>query len=59
MRIDEAQHSQEALESGAEDLPEGIKKLMSVIVRVMHKSRLHLVKKIISNYLLIIKYTKV
>ena len=38
MRIDEAQHSQEALESGAEDLPEGIKKLMSVIARVMTKS---------------------
>ena len=38
MRIDEAQHSQEALESGAEDLPEGIKKLMSVIAQVMTKS---------------------
>ena len=38
MRIDEAQHSQEALESGAENLPEGIKRLMSVIARVMTKS---------------------
>ena len=38
MRIDEAQHSQEALESGAEKLPEGIKRLMSVIAKVMTKS---------------------
>ena len=38
MRIDEAQHSQEALESGAENLPEGIKRLMSVIAKVMTKS---------------------
>ena len=38
MRIDEALHSQEALESGAENLPEGIKRLMSVIAKVMTKS---------------------
>jgi ubiquinone biosynthesis monooxygenase Coq7 len=38
MRIDEAKHSQEALNSGAENLPAGIKKLMAVIAKVMTKS---------------------
>ena len=38
MRIDEAQHSEEAIESGAEILPEGIKKIMSLIAKVMTKS---------------------
>ena len=38
MRIDEAQHSEEALESGAEILPEGVKKIMSLIAKVMTKS---------------------
>ena len=38
MRIDEAQHSEEALESGAEILPEGVKKIMSLNAKVMTKS---------------------
>ena len=38
MRIDEAQHSEEAIESGAEILPEGVKKIMSLIAKVMTKS---------------------
>ena len=38
MRIDEAQHSEEALESGAEILPGGVKKIMSLIAKVMTKS---------------------
>lgn len=38
MRIDEAQHSEEALESGAEILSEGVKKIMSLIAKVMTKS---------------------
>ena len=38
MRIDEAQHREEALESGAEILPEGVKKIMSLIAKVMTKS---------------------
>ena len=38
MRIDEAQHSEGALESGAEILPEGVKKIMSLIAKVMTKS---------------------
>lgn len=38
MRIDEAQHSEEALESGAEILPEGVKRIMSLIAKVMTKS---------------------
>jgi ubiquinone biosynthesis monooxygenase Coq7 len=38
MRIDEAKHSQDALDSGAENLPEGVKKLMAVIAKVMTKS---------------------
>jgi ubiquinone biosynthesis monooxygenase Coq7 len=38
MRIDEVQHSEEALESGAEILPEGVKKIMSLIAKVMTKS---------------------
>lgn len=38
MRIDEAQHSEEAFESGAEILPEGVKKIMSLIAKVMTKS---------------------
>ena len=38
MRIDEAKHSQDALDSGAENLPEGVKKLMAVVAKVMTKS---------------------
>ena len=38
MAIDEAHHSEEALESGAAELPENIKKLMGGIAKVMTKS---------------------
>ena len=38
MSADEAKHSQEALDSGAENLPEGVKKLMAIIAKVMTKS---------------------
>lgn len=38
MKLDEAQHSEEALKSGAEILPEGIKNLMSVVAKVMTKT---------------------
>ena len=34
MKLDEANHSEEALSSGAEILPDGIKSLMSVILRL-------------------------
>ena len=38
MKEDESKHSEEALESGAENLPEGIKILMSVVAKVMIKT---------------------
>tara|TARA_X000000368_G_C22911942_1_gene659003 strand:+ start:257 stop:886 length:630 start_codon:yes stop_codon:yes gene_type:complete len=38
MKEDESKHSEEALESGAENLPEGIKVLMSVVAKVMTKT---------------------
>ena len=38
MQIDESKHSEEALESGAENLPEGLKSVMSVIAKVMTKT---------------------
>ena len=38
MKEDESKHSEEALESGAENLPEGIKILMSVVAKVMTKT---------------------
>ena len=38
MKIDEAKHSDEALDSGAEILPDGIKSLMGVIAKVMTKT---------------------
>jgi 3-demethoxyubiquinol 3-hydroxylase len=38
MQIDESKHSEEALESGAENLPEGLKMLMSLIAKVMTKT---------------------
>ena len=38
MSTDEAKHSQEALDSGAENLPEGVKKLMAIVAKVMTKS---------------------
>ena len=38
MKIDEAKHSDEALDSGAELLPDGIKSLMGVIAKVMTKT---------------------
>ena len=38
MKLDEANHSEEALSSGAEILPDGIKSLMSVIAKVMTKT---------------------
>ena len=38
MKLDEANHREEALSSGAEILPDGIKSLMSVIAKVMTKT---------------------
>ena len=38
MQIDESKHSEEALESGAENLPEGLKKVMSLIAKVMTRT---------------------
>ena len=38
MQIDESKHSEEALESGAENLPEGLKMVMSLIAKVMTKT---------------------
>lgn len=38
MQVDESKHSEEALESGAENLPEGLKSVMSVIAKVMTKT---------------------
>ena len=38
MAIDEAHHSEEALQSGATDLPDNVKKLMSGVAKVMTKS---------------------
>ena len=38
MQVDESNHSDEALESGAENLPEGLKSVMSVIAKVMTKT---------------------
>ena len=38
MREDESKHSEEALESGAEELPERIKTLMSIVAKVMTKT---------------------
>ena len=35
MQVDESKHSEEALESGAKNLPEGLKSIMSVIAKVM------------------------
>ena len=42
MRIDEEQHSQDALEAGAEILPNEIKELMSKIAKVMTDSSYHI-----------------
>ncbi len=41
MATDEAHHSEEALESGAAELPENIKKLMGGIAKVMTKTSYH------------------
>lgn len=41
MAIDEAHHSEEALESGAAELPDSVKKLMGVIAKVMTKTSYH------------------
>ena len=41
MAIDEAHHSEEALESGAAELPENIKTLMGGIAKVMTKTSYH------------------
>ena len=38
MAIDEAHHSEEALQSGAVELPENVKKLMAGIAKIMTKS---------------------
>lgn len=38
MQVDESKHSEEALESGAENLPEGLKMVMSLIAKVMTKT---------------------
>jgi ubiquinone biosynthesis monooxygenase Coq7 len=42
MRIDEEQHSQDALEAGAEILPDEIKNLMSKVAKVMTESSYHI-----------------
>ena len=42
MRIDEEQHSQDALEAGAEILPNEIKELMSKVAKVMTDSSYHI-----------------
>ena len=42
MRIDEKQHSQDALEAGAEILPNEIKGLMSKVAKVMTNSSYHI-----------------
>ena len=42
MQVDESKHSEEALESGAENLPEGLKSVMSVIATVMTKPRYYI-----------------
>ena len=42
MRIDEEQHSHDALEAGAEILPDEIKDLMSNVAKVMTKSSYHI-----------------
>ena len=42
MRIDEEQHSHDALEAGAEILPDEIKNLMSKVAKVMTKSSYHI-----------------
>ena len=38
MAIDEAHHSEEALQSGAVELPDNVKKLMAGIAKIMTKS---------------------
>ena len=42
MRIDEEKHSEEALEAGAEILPDEIKDLMSKVAKVMTNSSYHI-----------------
>ena len=42
MRIDEEKHSHDALEAGAEILPDEIKNLMSKVAKVMTKSSYHI-----------------
>ena len=42
MRIDEEKHSHDALESGAEILPDEIKDLMSKVAKVMTNSSYHI-----------------
>ena len=42
MRIDEEKHSQDALDAGAEILPNGIKGLMSKVAKVMTDSSYHI-----------------
>ena len=42
MRIDEEQHSHDALEAGAEILPDEIKDLMSMVAKVMTNSSYHI-----------------
>ena len=42
MAIDEAHHSEEALESGAAELPDNVKKLMGIIAKVMTKTSYHI-----------------
>ena len=42
MRIDEEQHSHDALEAGAEILPEEIKELMSKVAKVMTSTSYHI-----------------
>ena len=42
MRIDEEQHSHDALEAGAKILPDEIKNLMSKVAKVMTSSSYHI-----------------
>ena len=42
MRIDEEQHSQDALDAGAELLPNEVKELMSKVAKVMTETSYHI-----------------
>ena len=42
MRVDEEQHSKDALEAGAEILPNEVKELMSKVAKVMTETSYHI-----------------